>query len=276
MKDDILLGKETEYKSEYDQSLIYPIERAGNRAKLEGIDSNLNQGLGFYGFDLWTGYEISWLNQKGKPQVAIAEFIIPCDSKSIVESKSFKLYLNSFNNTRFDDATQVLELMQKDLSQGFGADIDVRFYSVEQYPLMQSLTGHCIDDEDITVKDYAPTPSLLSFSEERAQEILISHLLKSNCPVTNQPDWATVIIDYRGSKIDRAALLAYIISYRNHDDFHEHCVEQIFTDLWRLGSFDSLTVAARYTRRGGLDINPMRSSDPAIKAEDMVGRLPRQ
>ncbi|WP_396586838.1 NADPH-dependent 7-cyano-7-deazaguanine reductase QueF [Bermanella sp. R86510] len=275
MKDDILLGKETEYKSQYDASLIYPIERAANREKLTMPTELKDTSLPFYGIDVWTGYEISWLNPQGKPQVAIAEFVIPCESSHIVESKSFKLYLNSFNNTRFEQAEMVRVRMQHDLSAGFGADIDIRFFNVGSYDLSHPDLGDCIDDEDVNIEHYTPAPELLKHaSGEEVTQRLHSHLLKSNCPVTNQPDWATVIIDYRGTPLDRQALLKYIISYREHDDFHEHCVEQIFCDLLNLGGFEYLTVTARYTRRGGLDINPSRSTHPLNTMP--VGRMPRQ
>lgn len=275
-KTELLLGKHTEYVSQYDKSLIFPIPRTENRAKLNMPENKVNGDLPFFGFDVWTGYEISWLNKKGKPQVAIAEFIIPAESSNIVESKSFKLYLNSYNQTPFDNQAQVQAQMQQDLSEGFGADIQVVLYPVMGFPLKAQELGENIDHLDIEVKNYSPDASLLSVNDaQEVVETLNSHLLKSNCPVTSQPDWATVVIQYEGSKIDHAALLQYIISYRNHDDFHEHCVEQIFCDLLSAGSFKQLCVSARYTRRGGLDINPTRSLQP-IASDKRVGRLDRQ
>ena len=272
---ELLLGKHTEYVFEYDKSLIFPISRDQNRAKLPMPSEKVNGVLPFYGFDIWTGYEVSWLNLKGKPQVAIVEFVIPADSSHIVESKSFKLYLNSFNQTRLANQDELHQRLQSDLSEGFGAPIEVRIFSVMNFPIANEDLGQGIDDLDIEVSDYSPNAGLLSVSDIQVEETLHSHLLKSNCPVTGQPDWATVIIRYDGMKINREALLQYIISYRNHDDFHEHCVEQIFCDLLSLGSFNSLTVTARYTRRGGLDINPTRSLAP-ISTNQGVGRLARQ
>jgi 7-cyano-7-deazaguanine reductase len=238
-------------------------------------ENKVNNELPFFGIDIWTSFEISWLNQKGKPQVFIAEFLIPAESKNIVESKSFKLYLNSFNQTKFDSKDQAHSAMVKDLSKGFAADITIKLFDVMDYPLNQANLGDNIDDLDVDIYDYKPNASLLAVSDKKVEETLNSHLLKSNCPVTNQPDWGTLVIDYKGTEVDRAALLKYIISYRDHDDFHEHCVEQIFCDLCNAGQFESLTVNARYTRRGGLDINPTRSLK-AITNKALIGRLSRQ
>ena len=239
-------------------------------------DSRVNNDLPFFGFDVWTGYEVSWLNLKGKPQVAIVEFIIPAHSSHIVESKSFKLYLNSFNQTRLADRSELESRLVQDLSEGFGAPIEVRVFDVMNFPISGQNLGLGIDDLDIEVNNYSPNANLLVCeANEKTRETLHSHLLKSNCPVTGQPDWATVIISYDGSKINHESLLQYIISYRNHDDFHEHCVEQIFCDLLSKGQFKQLSVTARYTRRGGLDINPTRSLTP-INSVDGLGRLARQ
>jgi 7-cyano-7-deazaguanine reductase len=275
MHEDTLLGKKTDYISEYDPSLIFPISRAQNREKLSMPDSRVNNDLPFFGIDIWTGYEISWLNQKGKPQVFIAEFLIPAESKNIVESKSFKLYLNSFNQTKYSCKEVAHAAMVKDLSAGFGADIKIQLFEVMDYPLNQAHVGENIDHLDVEITDYKPNASLLAVTDTVVEETFSSHLLKSNCPVTNQPDWATLVIDYKGTQVDRAALLQYIISYRDHDDFHEHCAEQIFCDLCNVGKFESLTVSARYTRRGGLDINPTRSLQP-INQKTLIGRLARQ
>jgi 7-cyano-7-deazaguanine reductase len=275
MHKDILLGKDTVYKATYDTSLIFPISRSENRKKLSMPVKKVNGGLPFYGCDIWTGYEVSWLNEKGKPEVAIAEFIIPCESENIVESKSFKLYLNSFNQTKLKGRKEAQLRMQEDLSKGFGADIQVILYDVMDYPLNQAGLGDNIDGLDIEVLEYSPNAALLKTLPEQVTETLNSHLLKSNCPVTNQPDWATLVIEYSGSKIDHEALLKYVISFRGHDDFHEHCVEQIFCDLLSVGEFDKLVVSARYTRRGGLDINPTRSLQAGFD-EALIGRLARQ
>lgn len=273
---ELLLGKHTEYVFEYDKSLIFPISRAQNREKLTMPESRVNNDLPFFGYDVWTGYEVSWLNLKGKPQVAIVEFIIPAHSSHIVESKSFKLYLNSFNQTRLADRSELESRLLQDLSEGFGAPIEVRIYDVMNFPISQQSLGLGIDDLDIEVSNYSPNSDLLTCDEtENVEEALHSHLLKSNCPVTGQPDWATVVIRYEGSKIHHESLLQYIISYRNHDDFHEHCVEQIFCDLLSKGQFKQLSVTARYTRRGGLDINPTRSLT-SVDSVDGLGRLARQ
>ncbi len=274
--DDLLLGKETQYVFEYDNSLIFPINRGGNRDRLNMPSQKVSGELPFYGEDVWTGYELSWLNPKGKPQVAIAEFVIPAESTSIVESKSFKLYLNSFNNTKLSSIDQLQSMLEKDLSAGFGASVKVNLFAANAFPLASGQLGENIDDLDIEVKDFEPNAALLKVNASKViSQTLNSHLLKSNCPVTGQPDWATLVVQYKGSEIDQAALLKYIISYRNHDDFHEHCVEQIFCDLCQAGDFEELVVTARYTRRGGLDINPTRSLQP-LKAANAIGRLARQ
>lgn len=273
---ELLLGKHTEYVFEYDKSLIFPISRAQNREKLTMPESRVNNDLPFFGYDVWTGYEVSWLNLKGKPQVAIVEFIIPAHSSHIVESKSFKLYLNSFNQTRLADRSELESRLLQDLSEGFGAPIEVRIYDVMNFPISQQSLGLGIDDLDIEVSNYSPNSDLLTCDGTvNVEETLHSHLLKSNCPVTGQPDWATLVIRYEGSKIHHESLLQYIISYRNHDDFHEHCVEQIFCDLLSKGQFKQLSVTARYTRRGGLDINPTRSLT-SVDSVDGLGRLARQ
>lgn len=272
MMKDIPLGKHTEYISQYDKSLIFPISRADNRAKL-GITEQ--DSLPFTGLDIWTGYELSWLNEKGKPEVAIAEFVIPAEAKNIVESKSFKLYLNSFNQTKVANRDELQRLLQADLSEGFGSDIQVTLHKVDNFPVQPQPKAILVDELDVACTVYEPDASLLETDTVvTVSEMLSSNLLKSNCPVTGQPDWATVWIEYSGSKIDRASLLRYIVSFREHSDFHEHCVERIFCDLMAAGQFDSLVVTARYTRRGGLDINPIRSLKPLSPAT--IGRTARQ
>lgn len=272
MMKDIPLGKHTEYVSQYDKSQIFPIARTENRARLN-IQSG--EALPFTGVDIWTGYELSWLNSKGKPQVAIAEFVIPAEAPNIVESKSFKLYLNSFNQTNIESQQALQQILQQDLSEGFGADIKVDLYPVDQYPVQPQPKAQLIDDLDVTCTVYQPDDGLLNLSQtEVANETLSSNLLKSNCPVTGQPDWATVWVQYKGSKIDAASLLQYIVSFREHSDFHEHCVERIYCDLLAKGEFEELVVTARYTRRGGLDINPIRSLNKQSGA--FIGRTARQ
>jgi 7-cyano-7-deazaguanine reductase len=254
------LGKTTEYRSEYAPQLLCPFPRQVKRDVIGVTDR-----LPFGGYDIWNAYEISWLNLKGKPIVAMGEFRVPCESPNLIESKSFKLYLNSFNQSRFVDFAAVEELMRADLSAAAGAPVRVRLLDSDSFirEQIQPLPGECIDGLEIEVAEYALDPSLLEKAADPAQPVaenLHSHLLKSNCLVTNQPDLGSVLIRYRGGKIDREALLRYLISFRQHNEFHEQCVERIFVDLLRYCRPQQLTVYARYTRRGGLDINPFRSN----------------
>ena len=253
------LGKATVYKSEYDPDLLCPVPRRLKRDEI-GIGSELP----FSGFDLWNAYELSWLTPKGKPVVAMGEFRVPCESENLIESKSFKLYLNSLNQTRFMDFEQVRRVLVKDLSPAAGANVDVRLMECDgEDGGIATLPGRCIDDLDIEVSGYRLDPSLLEGAanpEMIVEETLHSHLLKSNCLVTSQPDWGSVLIRYKGPGIAPEPLLRYIISFRQHNEFHEQCVERIFTDLMRTCRPEKLTVYARYTRRGGLDINPFRSN----------------
>jgi 7-cyano-7-deazaguanine reductase len=256
----LLLGKTTEYVSLYDSELLCPFPRKVKRDIIGVIGE-----LPFKGYDIWNAYEISWLNSKGKPMVAMGEFHVPCESPNLIESKSFKLYLNSFNQTRFDDSSLVEETLRSDLSRVAGGEVGVRLLVGEQFvgERIESLPGICIDGLDIHVDQYALEPALLKNGADAStpvSEELHSHLLKSNCLVTNQPDWGSVLIRYRGGRIDREALLRYLISFREHNEFHEQCVERIFVDLMRYCQPQQLTVYARYTRRGGLDINPFRSN----------------
>lgn len=270
------LGRQTDYVSVYAPHLLFPIRRAESRALL-GIDDTLP----FYGMDIWTGYELSWLDALGKPVVAIAEFFIPCTSEFIVESKSFKLYLNSLNQTRLDSVAEVEALIAKDLSLITGADVRVSVIplsasvcAARHLAEIAEVNGELLDDLMVAVDTYHPAPELLTTEEGIVDECLVSHLLKTNCPVTGQPDWASLVIRYKGNKIQRENLLRYIISFREHQDFHEHCVERIFSDIARVCKPEELVVYARYTRRGGLDINPFRSSNPNTKPELL--RLIRQ
>ena len=270
------LGQQTEYVSEYAPQLLFPIARAESRKHLLITDV-----LPFYGVDIWTGYELSWLNLSGKPQVAVAEFRIPCDSKYIIESKSFKLYLNSFNQTRFASEKDVLVVIERDLSAIANATVEVQLFPIAHgHPSGHYLefiaqpTAIELDKLDVSIDTYHPSPELLMTGSAVAEEVLVSHLLKTNCPVTGQPDWASVFIAYKGNQILHDNLLRYIISFREHQDFHEHCVERIFCDILRECKPQSLSVYARYTRRGGLDINPFRSSNEHDKPFDM--RLIRQ
>ncbi|SFB78107.1 7-cyano-7-deazaguanine reductase [Marinospirillum celere] len=251
------LGKETQYINQYTSEVLYPLPRQQGRSSL-GLSAGK---LPFQGVDIWNAYELSWLNSKGKPLVRLAEFHFPATSSHIIESKSFKLYLNSFNLTRFASEEEVLARLTQDLSQASGSEVQVILHPADYGLPVRPLEGECLDDLDIEVNHYTPAPELLKVtSDEVVEETLVSHLLKSNCPVTGQPDWASVQIHYKGPKIDPESLLAYLISYREKGDFHEHCVEEIFVDLLRLCQCQQLTVYARYLRRGGLDINPWRST----------------
>ncbi|HQV73004.1 MAG: NADPH-dependent 7-cyano-7-deazaguanine reductase QueF [Dokdonella sp.] len=268
------LGKQVAGSAVYDADLLFPIPRAAGRGAM-----GLAEPLPFHGVDIWNAWELSWLDLRGKPQVAIGEFRIPASSPNLIESKSFKLYLNSLNQTRFADADAVRALLLADLSAAAGMPIDVVLLGVDptRSAPIQRLDGECIDDLDIDIDQYGPPQAGflgVDAAAEPATEVLLSHLLKSNCPVTGQPDWASVQIRYHGKRIDRAGLLRYLVSYRNHDDFHEQCVERIFRDLLARCAPQQLTVHARYTRRGGLDINPWRSNVAAATADNP--RLQRQ
>ncbi|MEH6566388.1 MAG: NADPH-dependent 7-cyano-7-deazaguanine reductase QueF [Halopseudomonas sp.] len=255
------LGKSSAYVSVYTPSLLFPIPRLPKWQEL-GLDAT---ALPFHGADIWNCYELSWLTPSGKPEVAAVEFVFPIKAARIVESKSFKLYLNSFNQTVFRDRHEVQQTLETDLSVAAQGPVMVRLLSMQQLHQggMLPLAGDCIDDLDVAVDCYQYDPSLLALSLPRVEvsEQLCSHLLKSNCPVTGQPDWGSLQISYRGPQLDRAGLLRYLVSFRQHADFHEQCVERIFMDLrGLLGEGAELTVYARYVRRGGLDINPYRST----------------
>ncbi|MGY2282381.1 NADPH-dependent 7-cyano-7-deazaguanine reductase QueF [Pseudomonas gingeri] len=267
------LGKSSEYIATYTPSLLFPIPRAAKWAEL-GLSADT---LPYRGVDFWNCFELSWLMPSGKPVVAIGEFSIPADSPNIIESKSFKLYLNSLNQTLFTDTPSLEAVLRADLSAAAGKPVGVRVRSLGdvQAEGVVALPGVCIDDLEISVSDYAhPRPELLRCDESRViEESVHSHLLKSNCPVTSQPDWGSVVVEYRGAALDHASLLAYLVSFRQHSDFHEQCVERIFLDLQRLLKPEKLTVYARYVRRGGLDINPYRSTE-AVEFQNL--RLVRQ
>jgi 7-cyano-7-deazaguanine reductase len=259
------LGQATQYPDQYDPSLLFQIPRAENRLKL-GIKEN--QGLPFVGVDIWNAFELSWLNLKGKPQIALAEFQIPADSPYMIESKSFKLYLNSLNNARFADENELRERLIADLSTAAGSKITTRIQANEVIAKkgMQEMGGVLLDRLDIEVDPRIPAdPFLLGVNEDFGpiEQCLVSHLLKSNCPVTGQPDWASVQIRYQGRPILEEGLLRYLIGFRQLGEFHEHCVETIFSDIKRECKPDKLSVYARYTRRGGLDINPFRTDHNA-------------
>ncbi|MGF1805087.1 NADPH-dependent 7-cyano-7-deazaguanine reductase QueF [Aliivibrio sifiae] len=269
----LTLGQKTEYKHSYEPELLQAVPRSLNRDDLE-----LGDELPFVGCDVWTLYELSWLNQNGLPQVAIGDVTLPATSPNLVESKSFKLYLNSFNQTKFSSWDEVTRTLIKDLSACAGGDVKVEIHPVQAYsqqPIID-MKGECIDNQDIIIDDYEFDADYLQSStlEENVSEALHSHLLKSNCLITNQPDWGSIEINYEGKKIDREKLLRYLISFRQHNEFHEQCVERIYTDIMKYCKPGSLTVYARYTRRGGLDINPFRSSHLAKPEHNL--RLARQ
>lgn len=263
------LGKPSAYVDQYDASLLYPLPREPKRREI-GITGSVP----FLGADLWTAFELSWLNPKGKPQVALAHITVPCESTHIVESKSFKLYLNSFNNTAFASADAVRDRIRADVSAAIWhggpvqASAGVRVLLPELFDCepVHELDGLCIDRLDVECTRYQPAPELLTaaFDEKPVEETLVSDLLKSNCLVTGQPDWGSVQIRYSGPQIDQAGLLQYIVSFRNHNEFHEQCVERIYMDIMARCKPAKLLVYARYTRRGGLDINPWRASHPQL------------
>ncbi|PKB88233.1 NADPH-dependent 7-cyano-7-deazaguanine reductase QueF [Ewingella americana] len=269
----LTLGKSTPYRDQYDASLLQAVPRSMNREPLGLFPDNLP----FHGADIWTLYELSWLNDKGLPQVAVGEISLNANSINLIESKSFKLYLNSFNQTKFASWDKVLETLKHDLSACAEGDVSVtltRLEEVEGSPVGR-FTGECIDNQDITIDNYEFSTDYLAQAagDEIVEESLVSHLLKSNCLITHQPDWGSVQIQYRGPKINREALLRYLVSFRNHNEFHEQCVERIFNDIMHFCAPETLAVYARYTRRGGLDINPWRSNFPFTPA---TARLVRQ
>jgi 7-cyano-7-deazaguanine reductase len=258
------LGKTSAYIDSYDASLLFAMPRQTKRDEL-----GLKTALPFMGADLWTAYELSWLNQRGKPQIALAHITVPCETPNLVESKSFKLYLNSFNNTRFDNIDAVRERIASDVGGAAWdkqARVGVTLVPQELFAAQKvaELQGVNLDRLDLDCDRYTPAPELLTaaFDEKPVDETLVSHLLKSNCLVTSQPDWGSVQITYSGPQIDQGGLLQYIVSFRNHNEFHEQCVERIYTDIMARCKPNKLAVYARYTRRGGLDINPFRTSHP--------------
>lgn len=258
----LTLGKPTAYYDRYDASLLQAVPRSLNREPL-GL---FPDSLPFHGADIWTLYELSWLNSKGVPQVAVGEVVLSAQSQHLIESKSFKLYLNSFNQTPFADWGEVRQTLERDLSHCAQGQVRValfRLNEIEGQPIGH-FVGHCIDEQDIDITDYRFNPDYLADAagSDLVEETLVSHLLKSNCLITHQPDWGSVMIRYKGPRINREALLRYLISFRQHNEFHEQCVERIFNDVQRFCQPEQLTVYARYTRRGGLDINPWRSNVP--------------
>jgi 7-cyano-7-deazaguanine reductase len=266
--EDSQLGKTSAYTDRYTPGLLFPLPRSHKRAEV-GITGSLP----FVGADLWTAFELSWLNPKGKPQVALAHITVPAETPNIIESKSFKLYLNSFNNHVFADADAVRHTLRTDLTEAawrgapaVGSSLGVKLLAPELFDRepVHELDGLNLDRLDVECTHYQPAPELLTaaFDEKPVTETLTSHLLKSNCLVTGQPDWGSVQITYSGPQIEQEGLLKYIVSFRNHNEFHEQCVERIYMDIMARCKPTKLTVYARYTRRGGLDISPWRTSHP--------------
>jgi 7-cyano-7-deazaguanine reductase len=270
--DDLSLGKQVDYEFEYNPDLLQGVPRSLSRDTLNLSGS----GLPFDGIDTWTGYELSWLNLKGKPNVAILECHVPITSKNLIESKSFKLYLNSFNQTKFASAEDVRQVLQADLSACAGEPVEVKLILPEQFSSLQfqEFNGTLLDSLDVEIDQYSPNTQYLTVAknETGVQETLVSHLLKSNCLITSQPDWASIQIRYEGKAIEHEGLLKYLISFRQHNEFHEQCVERIYNDIMKHCQPDKLTVCARYTRRGGLDINPFRSNYEAPYANHRQAR----
>lgn len=266
------LGKQTVYSNKYDPNLLFPIPRNDNRSQL-GIDPNR---LKFHGVDIWNHYEISWLDSRGKPIVAIGEIIVPANSPNIVESKSMKLYFNGFNATKFSESKELVDLVIKDLSGAVGTTVSFSLSEVDSAWAIEKFNGVCLDGIETDCTMFTPCPDYLkTIGEENVCEQLYSNLLKSNCLVTMQPDWGSVYIEYTGRKIEHAGLLKYIISFREHNEFHEHCVERMFCDIMQRCTPKKLTVYARYTRRGGLDINPFRTLEANVTLPKNI-RLLRQ
>ncbi len=266
------LGRASSYPEQYDATLLFPLSRAANRVAL-GLEAS--DPLPFIGEDEWHGFELSWLNARGKPVVAVGRFRLPADAPSLIESKSFKLYLNSFNQSRFVSGEEVAATLERDLSDITGGCVSVDLLDVDDPELMpRALPGECIDALDIEISDYTPSAEHLRAGTDVVEETLHSHLLKSNCPVTGQPDWGSVMVRYKGPRLDREGLLRYLVGFRRHQGFHEHCVEQIFVDLMRKAAPSELLVLARYVRRGGLDISPWRAT-PGMKPPRPL-RLARQ
>lgn len=268
------LGKKTVYPQSYNADYLCPISRASKRLEI-GIDPD---ALPFVGFDCWNHYEVSWLNEKGKPIVAMAEITYDCNSPFIIESKSLKLYFNSFNQFKFKSVEDVVQTIQKDLEPRLKTTVTVTLHPLNsaQAPTMKTaFEGLCLDELDIECSTYNTDPNFLHTENTLVKESVYSDLLKSNCLVTHQPDWGSVQISYEGNKIDDAGLLRYIVSYRNHNEFHEQCIERIFVDILKRCQPKKLTVYGRYTRRGGLDINPYRSTH-ALDFKGLNYRLPRQ
>lgn len=255
--DNLVLGKTVGYADKYDPSLLQGVPRSISRTEI-----CLPSPLPFSGIDIWNGYELSWLNNKSKPVVAILRCYVPITSSHLIESKSFKLYLNSFNQSTFASSDEVKQHIQRDLTLCAGESVNVEIIDFAAFHTLQlgQLQGTLLDTLDIQMENFDISPQMLKTADSYVEETLVSHLLKSNCLITHQPDWGSILIKYAGNQLDHAALLKYLISFRQHNEFHEQCVERIFYDIYTYCKPSKLTVYARYTRRGGLDINPFRSN----------------
>lgn len=262
------LGQAVAYRDTYAPELLFPIERRLKREEL-GIRAGAPP---FVGEDLWNAYELSWLDPRGKPVVALGEFRVPADSPRLIESKSLKLYLNAFNQQRCADADEVRATIARDLSAAAGAPVGVALHPLHARPQRRFgyPGGVCIDDLEIDIDRYQPCPEALRAAGAEVEETLRSHLLKSNCLVTGQPDWGMLVVRYRGPALDREGLLRYVVSFRGHNEFHEQCVERVFCDIMARCRPRELAVWARYTRRGGLDINPFRASHAGMRPDETM------
>jgi 7-cyano-7-deazaguanine reductase len=275
------LGESSQYAEGYSPNRLFPMPRAEGRSAV-----GLLGALDWYGQDIWTGYEFSWLNERGKPEVAVLRLTVAAASSHIVESKSMKLYLNGYAQTRFDSTSKVRDRLTEDLSHAFGGAVAVELVALAEPSLgVSELPGYCLDELDVEITDYQRNPDLLVLAatqgaketketkETPVTQVLTTHLFRSLCPVTAQPDWASVIVSYSGAAIDQAGLLKYLVSYRQHQAFHETTVERIYVDIWERCQPERLSVSGRFLRRGGLDISPTRSSES--QPMDM-SRLSRQ
>ncbi len=269
------LGKEIAYDPNYNPARIFPLERFSQRAEL-----GLFNETPFFGFDEWNHYELSWLNQKGKPEVGLAQIIYSCATPNIIESKSMKLYFHSFNNTKFKNIDDVKNTAKKDIEQCVRGDVIINIIPIKianEQITMHGFDGICLDDLDIECSVYHVNPSFLTTENQYVEnETVYSDLLKSNCLGTHQPDWGSVRITYSGKKITHEGLLKYIVSFRNHNEFGEHCIERIFIDISKHCQPEKLTIQGRYTRRGGIDLNPFRTTEKDFSIEKYLQRLCRQ
>lgn len=267
-----LLGQQTEYPVRYAPEVLFPIPRQEGRAAL-GL---VVDPLPFQGVDIWTHYEVSWLDAAGKPLIAVAEIRVPATSPFLIESKSLKLYFNSLNFERFSSQADFVRRVEEDLSRVAAATVQIRLVLPDDPAALRmgQLPGTCLDALPLSCAEFVLDASHLHADPERiVSETINTQLLRSLCPITHQPDWGSVMLQYKGPAIDHAGFLAYIVSFRNHPDFHEQCVERIFMDILRQCQPTELTVYARYTRRGGLDINPFRSN---VASQPLDVRLFRQ